>query len=117
MVEDIRIPSLKDEGRSDSAIFEVEDWFKMIRAGNNSDDDVQTFMVQRLDWYKNTFGFQHEYLVATISGLDNSTIYLRFERRYTSEQLKKVRLNDIVGDEKRLSKQEKKACISLGSVT
>ncbi|KAF9552374.1 hypothetical protein CPC08DRAFT_822900 [Agrocybe pediades] len=99
MTADIRIPSLKDGGRSDSAIFEVDDWLKMVCAGNNSEDDVHTFMVQRLDWYKNTVGFQHEYLVATISGLDNITIYLRFERRSTSEQLKKVRLSNIVGDE------------------
>ncbi|KAF9556592.1 hypothetical protein CPC08DRAFT_90004 [Agrocybe pediades] len=110
MIEDIRIPSLKDEGKSDSSIFEVEDWFKMVCAGNNSEDDVKAFMVQQLDWYKNGVGFEHEYLVATISGPENSTIYLRFERRSTSEQLKKAQLSNIIGDEneKGLSDKDKK---------
>ncbi|KAF4616743.1 hypothetical protein D9613_008855 [Agrocybe pediades] len=111
MVEDIRIPSLKDEGKSDSSVFEVEDWFKMIRAGNNSDDDVKAFMVQQLDWYKNDVGFRHEYLVATIAGPEDSRIYLRFERQSTSEQLKKSRLINVVGDEskKSLSNKDRKA--------
>ncbi|KAF9536505.1 hypothetical protein CPC08DRAFT_824798 [Agrocybe pediades] len=99
MVDDVRIPSLKDDGMSDSSVFEVDDWFKMVRAGNNSEDDVKTLMVQQLDWYKNDVGFQHEYLVATISGPGNIRIFLRFERRSTSEQLKKAELSNIVGDE------------------
>ncbi|KAF4616715.1 hypothetical protein D9613_008837 [Agrocybe pediades] len=108
---DIRIPSLKDEGKSDSSVFEVEDWFKMVCAGNNSEDDVKAFMVQQLDWYKNGAGFEHEYLVATISGPANSTIHLRFERRSTSEQLKKAQLNNVVGDEneKGLSDKDRRA--------
>ncbi|KAF9552370.1 hypothetical protein CPC08DRAFT_728673 [Agrocybe pediades] len=110
MVEDIRIPSLKDEGKSDSSIFEVEDWFKMVCAGNNSEDDVKAFMVQQLDWYKNRVGFRHEYLVATTYCPKNSRIYLRFERRSTSEQLKKARLINVVGDEnkKSLSNKDRK---------
>ncbi|KAF9552369.1 hypothetical protein CPC08DRAFT_714684 [Agrocybe pediades] len=112
MVEDIKIPSLKDDGRSDSAIFEVEDWFKMVRAGSNSEDEVNAFMVQQLEWYKNDVGFQHEYLVAIISGTENSRIYLRFERRSTPEQLKKAQLINIVGDEileKGMSEKDKRA--------
>ncbi|KAF9554329.1 hypothetical protein CPC08DRAFT_712963 [Agrocybe pediades] len=107
MPEDFRVPSLK-EGKFDSNILAVEDWCKMVCAGTNSEDDIKALMVQQLDWYKNGAGFEHEYLVATISGTGNSSIiYLRFERRSTSEQLKKVELNDLFGDENRTELSDK----------
>ncbi|KAF9555007.1 hypothetical protein CPC08DRAFT_712375 [Agrocybe pediades] len=108
MIKDIRIPSLRENGKSDSTVFEIENWFDMVCARNNSADDVKTFMVQQLDWYKNNVGFQHEYLVATIAGPDNERVFLRFERRSTSEQLKKAQLGNIVGD-KILTNAERKA--------
>ncbi|KAF9556532.1 hypothetical protein CPC08DRAFT_711130 [Agrocybe pediades] len=108
MIKDIRIPSLRENGKSDSAVFEIENWFDMVCARNNSADDVKTFMVQQLDWYKNDVGFQHEYLVATIVRPKDERVFLRFERRSTSEQLKKAQLGDVVGD-KSLTDTERKA--------
>ncbi|KAF4616990.1 hypothetical protein D9613_008886 [Agrocybe pediades] len=111
MIKDIRIPSLKENGKADSSVFEIEHWFDMVCARNNSEDDVKAFMVQQLDWYKNDVGFRHEYLVATINGPNNEKAFLRFERRSTSEQLKKAQLDNVVGG-KRMTDAERKAAVA-----
>ncbi|KAF9556798.1 hypothetical protein CPC08DRAFT_710957 [Agrocybe pediades] len=111
MIKDIRIPSLKENGKADSSVFEIEHWFDMVCARNNSEDDVKAFMVQQLDWYKNDVGFRHEYLVATINDPNNEKAFLRFERRSTSEQLKKAQLDNVVGG-KRMTDAERKAAVA-----
>ncbi|KAF9559727.1 hypothetical protein CPC08DRAFT_708599 [Agrocybe pediades] len=101
MFQDIRIPSLKEDGKFDSIILDIETWFQMVCERNKSEEDIKTFTVQQLDWYKNEAGFEHEYLVATITGpeLGEKVAFLRFERRLTSEQLKKADVGDLLNDE------------------
>ncbi|KAF9546187.1 hypothetical protein CPC08DRAFT_769711 [Agrocybe pediades] len=70
----------------DSAPLIVQYWNSVVLAVTTSPDLVGTYTVEQLEWWKNSTGLRHEYLIATIVCPNQERVLLRFDRRGTGDQ-------------------------------
>ncbi|KDR74927.1 hypothetical protein GALMADRAFT_141240 [Galerina marginata CBS 339.88] len=102
------VPRFESGGR-DSKPLDITQWARSMKLLSKPGD----WEVTQMQWFKNTNGLEHEYLVIKVHseslGVD---LYLRFDRRATAEQIESRKLSRVVVEDevyKRLSDNEREA--------